>query len=79
MCQNVICTSADENEISAAIQKSLSPEFIKEARQTKSPYNGGETSKHIVNWLGKYLQSDNFGAPKEFYDAKKEELVTWNR
>ncbi len=70
MCRNVICTRADADEISQAIQKALSPQFISEAHKTVSPYNGGETSKHIVEWLEKYARSEEFGKPKEFYDIK---------
>ncbi len=61
----VICCAADEASVYAALQKALSPAFAAQARQAKSPYNGGDTSARIV----KILETFDFSRPKVFYDG----------
>ena len=53
----------------AALQKALSPAFAAQARQAKSPYNGGDTSGRIVRRLEAFVQSPSLGKPKLFYDG----------
>ena len=53
---NIICCAADEASVYAALQKALSPAFAAQARQAKSPYNGGDTSGRIVRRLEAFVQ-----------------------
>ena len=66
---NIICCAADEASVYAALQKALSPAFAAQARQAKSPYNGGDTSGRIVRRLEAFVQSPSLGKPKLFYDG----------
>ena len=61
---NIICCAADEASVYAALQKALSPAFAAQARQAKSPYNGGDTSGRIVRRLEAFVQSPSLGKPK---------------
>ncbi len=70
LCQNVIGCPADKAQIQAALEKALEPEFVLQARRTVSPYNGGETSRRIVDILEEKLFCTGFGSPKEFYDGE---------
>ncbi len=65
---NIINCKTDEKSIETAIEKALSDEFIKEAKQAKSPYNGGDTSKKIVDFTLEYINSENYAKAKIFYD-----------
>ena len=69
ICRNVIGCPAERQAIQAALEKALSPEFASAARKTVSPYNGGETSKKIVEILEQFLFQPDFGSPKTFYDG----------
>lgn len=70
VCDNVLCCGGSEQEIAAALERALSPEFLKTARATKSPYNGGDTARKIVQIITQFLQSPACGTPKVFYDAR---------
>ncbi len=68
LCDNVLCCGADTGEITAAFATLTSAAFIAKARQTISPYNGGDTAGKIVAGLKAALTDPNFGKPKGFYD-----------
>ena len=65
ICANVLCCSADEPAIEAALCKALSPEFAPVAASAVSPYDGGDTSAKICTVLARY----DFTRPKIFYDG----------
>ena len=70
LCQNVLCCPAQQAAIEAAMEKALSPEFARLAKQTQSPYNGGNTSEKIVKITEEFLYKPDFGSPKAFYDGE---------
>lgn len=70
LCDNVICCSAAQPEIEQALTKALSAEFAQIAKNTVSPYNGGDTSGRIVQILCEQINKPDFGAPKVFYDGE---------
>lgn len=70
ICQNVIGCPADKENIEKALEKALDPAFAAAARKTVSPYNGGETSRKIVDILEEKLFEPDFGSPKAFYDGE---------
>lgn len=69
VCTNVLCCPAEEAAITAALNTAKSPAFIERAKQTVSPYNGGDTSARMVRVLEQELARPGFGAPKAFYDG----------
>ncbi len=69
LCQNVLCCKAQGAEILSALQTAVSPQFVKQAAATISPYNGGDTAKRICDVLEQKLFCDDFAKPKGFYDA----------
>ena len=72
ICANVICCPAREPDITAAIEKALSPAFEAVAKTARSPYNGGDTSRRIAQQLQEWLQTGRFEKVKEFYDGGTE-------
>lgn len=69
ICSNVICCPAEQDRIYQAMRRALDPDFVQTARRTVSPYNGGDTSRRIVEVLERFLQDPTFGTPKTFYDG----------
>lgn len=69
ICQNVLCCTAQEQDILQAMQMACSAEFARTAAQTASPYNGGDTAQNICDILEKALFDPRFSQPKGFYDA----------
>lgn len=64
---NVICTSAGEEDIFRGLEKSLSPEFKKVCRGAKNPYYAGcVTSEKIVEIITDYLCKPH-STIKKFY------------
>lgn len=74
VCDNVICCNALQQEIEQAMKQALSKEFVQKAKNTVSPYNGGDTSGRIVQILCEQMQKTTFGAPKVFYDGDMDEV-----
>lgn len=70
MPANVVCCEAVEADILRAMQTALSPTFYRQAHTVQSPYNGGDTSGHIVRILAEFLESGALHAPKTFYDGE---------
>lgn len=70
LCQNVLCCPAEQGAIRQALRTALTPAFAARARQTVSPYNGGDTSGRIVAVLEQALYDPAFAAPKGFYDGE---------
>jgi len=56
------------DEISSAIRKALSPEWVSIAEVTKNPFGDGTTSKQIVDIIKEYLQENKIKIMKKFYD-----------
>ena len=75
ICDNVLCCPAEKTAIRAALDKALTPAFRQKARQTVSPYNGGDTSGKIVALLEEKLYDPSLGAPKVFYDGPVEDVL----
>ena len=69
-CANVLHCAADAGAIAACMETALTPAFVRRARHTDSPYNGGNTSGCIVAVLEQRLFEPGFGAPKGFYDGE---------
>lgn len=69
LCDNVLCCTGGEEDIRAAVEQALTPEFRARAARAVSPYNGGDTAARIVARLEAWVQSLAFGRPKGFYDA----------
>lgn len=67
--ENVIHCAMRVGDITEAMEKALSPEFRQAVARAKSPYNGGETSQHIVDILLKWLEEGLFATPKLFFDG----------
>ncbi len=65
---NVICCDTDEFSISSSIKKALSKEFALVAKNTVSPYNGGDTAKKIAEITYEFLKTYKKGNVKIFYD-----------
>lgn len=72
ICPNVLCCKAEEGEILTALETAFGEKFAEKAKQTVSPYNGGDTSSRIVEILRAQLARPDFGAPKGFYDGPVE-------
>ncbi len=68
ICDNVLCCAAEFAEILQGFSTVTSPDFIAKARQTVSPYNGGDTAGKIVRAIKQALATPDFGKPKAFYD-----------
>lgn len=68
LCQNVLCCSAEVAQITAAFETLISPAFAETAKQTISPYNGGDTAGKIVAIIKQALVDPQWGKPKAFYD-----------
>ncbi len=69
ICDNVICCPAEEQAVLKALQTALDADFVQKARRTVSPYNGGETSRKMVEIMEDFLFRPDFGSPKAFYDG----------
>lgn len=65
---SVINCDSKEEEIVAAIEKAMSPDFREVAKDVKNPYGNGETSKQIVNILEKLVKNQKMDLEKKFYD-----------
>ncbi len=68
ICDNVLCCAAQTEEILTAFETLTRADFVAKAKQTISPYNGGDTAGKIVATLKAALHNPNFGKPKGFYD-----------
>lgn len=67
--KNVINCRPDENDITIAIKKALSPDFRKVVKDTVNPYGDGNTSKKIMERLDYYFcHPEVFPLKKNFYD-----------
>ena len=68
-CASIIDCDTSLEEIEKAMQKAVSKEFISVCKQTKSPYDGGDTSGEITRILTEFLDSDLSKTIKTFYDV----------
>ena len=68
-CGCILDCPPQPQAVAAALKKALSPEFARRCAETKSPYNGGDTSGRIVALLAQFLSSPLAAKPKEFYDG----------
>lgn len=67
---NIIDCGAEPAQISEAIARALTPEFCQQAKNTKSPYNGGDTSGRIVEIVESFILAGRLAGPKTFYDGE---------
>ncbi len=69
LCDNVLSCPAQQMDILNGFETVVQAAFIAKARQTVSPYNGGDTAGKIVAILKAALADEKFGKPKMFYDC----------
>lgn len=69
MAGNILHCEMEKAAIAQAIRKARNAEFIAAARKVKSPYNGGATSKNIVEILEAAIMENRLEKPKIFYDG----------
>ena len=68
-CRSILDCGTDTDAIERTLRVALSPAFALGCKNSRSPYNGGDTSGRIVSLLAAFLDSDLAHRPKEFWDA----------
>lgn len=68
-CRSTLDCGTDTDAIERTLRVALSPAFALGCKNSRSPYNGGDTSGRIVSLLAAFLDSDLAHRPKEFWDA----------
>lgn len=68
--KNIINCNVNKEEIKTAIEKALSEEFRKKAKEANNPYDNGMTSEKILNKIKEILFYDKINLKKSFYDLK---------
>lgn len=68
MAESVIQCDPAQDQITLAIQKGMTPEFQKMAKNIKSPFGDGTTSSQIVQIVLDYLRHKNETNEKHFFD-----------
>lgn len=68
MAESVIQCDPAQDQITLAIQKGMTPEFQKMAKNIKSPFGDGTTSNQIVQIVLDYLRHKNETNEKHFFD-----------
>lgn len=68
MAESVIQCDPTQDQITLAIQKGMTPEFQKMAKNIKSPFGDGTTSSQIVQIVLDYLRHKNETNEKHFFD-----------
>lgn len=68
MAESVIQCDPAQDQINLAIQKGMTPEFQKMAKNIKSPFGDGTTSSQIVQIVLDYLRHKNETNEKHFFD-----------
>lgn len=68
MAESVIQCDPAQGQITLAIQKGMTPEFQKMAKNIKSPFGDGTTSSQIVQIVLDYLRHKNETNEKHFFD-----------
>ncbi len=68
ICDNVLNVNAEKTEIINGFKTLCSDDFIKKARQTISPYSGGDTAGKIVEQILASLKNNDITSAKAFYD-----------
>ena len=68
-CRSILDCGTGTEEITRTLRVALSPAFALGCKNSRSPYNGGDTSGRIVSLLAAFLDSDLAHRPKEFWDA----------
>ncbi len=68
MSENIICCGVNSDEIIAAIDKALSPDFIEKSHSARSPYYGENTADDIARITAQRL-NDGINSEKEFFDV----------
>lgn len=59
-----------KDDIVAAIQKGLSPEFLKVCKNVSNPYGDGNTSQKIITVIKDFLMNKKINIKKQFYDIE---------
>ncbi len=70
MAESVIQCDPAQDQINLAIQKGMTPEFQKTAKNIKSPFGDGTTSSQIVQIVLDYLEHKNKTNEKHFFDIE---------
>ena len=70
MAESVIQCDPAQDQITLAIQKGMTPEFQKMAKNIKSPFGDGTTSSQIVQIVLDYLEHKNKTNEKHFFDIE---------
>ena len=68
--ESVINVSTDSEKIKKAIEEIYEKGFYKDYKNVTNPYDGGETSKKIINEIKK--SNCDFGKAKSFYDLHEQ-------
>ncbi len=68
ICDNVLNVNAEKSQIINGFKTICDDVFIKKARQTVSPYNGGDTAGKIVEQILKSFKNNDLTLAKAFYD-----------
>ena len=68
MAESVIQCDPAQDQITLAIQKGMTSEFQKMAKNIKSPFGDGTTSSQIVQIVLDYLEHKNKTNEKHFFD-----------
>jgi GDP/UDP-N,N'-diacetylbacillosamine 2-epimerase (hydrolysing) len=66
--KSTINTPAQNQQITKAIQKALSPEFLQSIKNTQNPYGNGNTSKRILSTIKKFIFDSKIDLKKPFFD-----------
>ena len=66
--KSIIDCDTEKNNIKDAINRALDEDFIRFNCDGSSPYNGGNSSKRIVDTIAEYVVKDNINLMKSFYD-----------
>ena len=68
-CRSILDCGTDTDAIERTLRVALSPAFALGCKNSRSPYNGGDTSGRIVSLLAAFLDSDLAHRSMEFWDA----------
>lgn len=68
MAESIICCPPVREEITAAMERALSPEFQAVARRASCPFGDGNTSGMIMEVLRRFLDAPEKNMKKSFYD-----------
>jgi GDP/UDP-N,N'-diacetylbacillosamine 2-epimerase (hydrolysing) len=74
MAGSIINCNAKEEAVVSSISFALSDEGVRQAKESVSPYESGDTSVKIVEEIIRYLNNPNHSVAKKFYDVNFEKV-----